>query len=218
MKIIAPITLLTATTLLTACGGSGSTAALTLAEINAAGEEFFLVSEGLEEDTINLQNEADLIAKGSADYEGFVLAGVDDTDDIFVGRTNLQVSFADGGSLTGEATDFVTFIDPTGETTDTDFEPLPDDTELTEVDGSLTFSGGTLSTQPLTSFGSVAMTVEGEVTIPADISITENEEVYDIEGELVGAVTDADVFIAEGNYTAESSDAGFDGELVILAN
>ena len=216
MKYALPLSL-TATAFLAACGGSGSSDPIALAEINTAGETLFNVSEGLDDDSIGLYDEASLVAKGSARYEGHTLAGVDDTNDIFVGRTSLRVTFSGGGSLTGTATDFVTFVDPTfgGGST---FEPIPEGTEITAVDGMLTYSGGALGTNADGGFGALDILVDGTITIPAALSITDREEVYTIEGEMIGAVTDQETFLAEGSYRAESSDVGFDGFAVIIAD
>ena len=200
---------------LAACGGSTSSSGITLDELNTAGQELSDAAAGIDNDTIGLYDEASLIAKGSASYTGHLLAGVNTTNDIFVGRTTVDVNFADGGSISGEATDFVTFVDPTTRF-GSDFIPIPEGTEISAIGGTLTYDGGTLGTDT-GGFGALDFTMNGTFNIPADLAGTESDQEFAIGGRLLGAVTDQETFLAEGNYTAIGSQTIFNGFAVIIA-
>lgn len=203
--------------LLSACGGSGGSNPIVLDDVNGAFDELFTLFESEEEPP--LQTEAELVAQGSASYEGFALSGVNMTDDVFVGRASINATFTDGGSVTGTIGDLVHFIDDGSLSVDT-FEGIPDTTELTEIDGQITLGGGALTTNSdgPTPVGQIAITLSGNVVVPAEISVTENQEDYTIEGDMNAFVEPTDRLIGVGSYTAESSDAGFDGFLYILAD
>lgn len=216
MKRITPFAVLTATTLLTACGGGGSGAGpVTIEEINNLGQKSVDIENALDSETIELQTQDALIAQGSARYEGYMIAGAEDTDDVFVGRTKIDVTFTNGGSLNGSVTDFVTLLDTTNEVTvDEDeefvFVPLPTDTPLTAIDGSLTLTGGALGTETEGDFGVVDIDVSGSLTIPASVSFTEAEATYTVDGTLIGGVTSDDQFIAGGELNAVDGDTSFE--------
>lgn len=226
MKVFTTAALLAGTTLLTACGG-GATApdgAITLTEINTFGEELFTTLNALEADEFVALDEDALVAKGSATYDGYMIGAITGSDDGLIGRTSLDATFTDGGSLSGDVTDIAyvfgvnteeTVEDPEEELT---FEPLPDSTEIRALDGALALSGGALSSSPLDDFSRINITVTGNVIIPADISETTNEENYNITGTVEGVVSETDTFLGFGELMAESSDAGFDVEVVVVAD
>ena len=60
--------------------------------------------------------------------------------------------------------------------------------------------------------------IDGTITIPGAISVTENDETYTIGGTMLGAVSTTDVFIAEGEFSAESPNIAFDGFAVVIAD
>ncbi len=215
MTFLRRLTLISAASLLAACGGSGSSSPVTTAEANDAFDELFQLFEA----ELTFQTEAELIAKGSASYSGNVFAGVTTTDDVFFGRARLEVDFTDGGSVTGVADDFVTFVDPLIGESPT-FAGLSSDVEFTELNGELTLSGGALTSEPSgdATAGVLEIDVSGNIVIPATISITDAREDYTIDGILAGLVIDDERFVAEGGVTATSPGASFESFVYILAD
>lgn len=231
MKFITSTSLLTAAVLLSACGGSSSggspftqTGPISIANLNDAGEDIFDVLVAAENDTITPISTSDLVAQGSANYSGFMIAEPEGSSEAIVGRTSINATFTDGGSLTGRVTDLALFPEVnTDDVVDGDdvedltFEPIPSDIELTPIDGSLTLSDGAIRT--VNGFGVIAMDVAGDVTVPGSFidGAGSGDVEFDVKGRLNGLVAETGQLVAEGNLNAESDLFEFDLDTIIFA-
>lgn len=224
-----PFTLLAGATLLSACGGGSTSNAvaifdnsgvLSIAELNEFGEFSFNQSEAIAEGDITGLSEADLIAQGSATYNGYMVAGIPVTEDAIVGRTNVTATFTDGGSVTGSVTDMQifpgTYIDEeVGPDEEIAFEPLASDIERYDVAGTLTLSDGTISTTD--GFGIMTIGLDGDVTIPVAATQTESAETYTISGEFEAGLLTDETFVGEGEVIADGDDDMFGVEILMIA-
>lgn len=231
MKLLTSTSLLTIAVLLSACGGSSSggsafteTGPITVPNLNAAGEEIFDFLVAAEADDISAISTSDLVAQGSATYSGFMIAEPDGSGEALVGRTSINANFTNGGSLTGSVTDLALF--PEGNTDDVvddddeddlTFEPIPSDAEITQLDGSLTLSNGSIRT--VNGFGVITMDVAGDVTVPGSfIDGAGSDDVeFDVTGQLDGLVAETGELVAEGNLNAATSVFDFDLDTIIFA-
>ena len=234
MKAIQICCAATSAALLTACGGSSTSTtggfafeqdgALTIAELNDAGNALAAFATEVNNNTITGQTPAALAAEGSATYSGYMLGEVQTEDNVIVGRATLNADFTGGGSLDGTVTDMVLIL---GSLTDAvppatiedieafTFTDLPDTTVLNPIAGELTLSGGAIT--EVDGRADIAIDVTGTATVPAALSITTNEEVYNVTGNLSGGVGTDNTLVGVGEIKAESNDAGFDLDTVIFA-
>lgn len=236
MKLAPTCLMLTSTIAFAACGGSStstSTAAgfafeqsgaITVPELNSAGNALTDFATGVANETITGQSAADLAAAGSASYRGYLLGEVQSLPDVIVGRTTIDATFTGGGSVSGSVSDMVlidgTLSDVITVTSLSDVESfvytdIPAATPLFAIPGTLTLAGGAISDDP--EGATLAIDVTGTATVAAAISITDNEEVYNVEGTITASVGNDDTLIGAGELKAESNDAGFDLDAILFA-
>lgn len=227
------MTALSVIALLSACGGSSSefsalreTGALTINDINDIGEEFEVVLSDIQSEGFTTLTTDELTAIGSATYRGLASAYPDGSDDVFVGRAVVDATFTGGGSVTGTVDNFALLPGGNADTDDlTDdnfdddedfvFEPLPADTEIVQIDGTLTLSNGSLST--VQGAGVMDIDVTGNVVVPGAYSGTGEEVDFAVSGSIDGVVNNTGLFGASGFLDADGGGAATIVELDIFA-
>ncbi|MFT4702065.1 MAG: hypothetical protein ACI9ND_003315 [Yoonia sp.] len=214
MRILPVLSLFVSASILAACGGgsTGSTAftatgPLTIANLNEGAEAIFdsAVVNGAD---LNVGvNVAALTAKGSASYAGFMFTEPNNFSDVLVGRTRINANFANGGSLTGDVTDLALlsrgateFEDGQGDVLEDAFEPIPADTKVTSVAGSLVLSDGSIKT--VAGVAQISIDVAGNVTLPAASLEADADEAFVVSGKMDALVAETGDFVAYGNLVA----------------
>lgn len=211
---------------LAACGGGGtggavlSSAPITVSDINTAGADYFAFAQ---DDDVQFLSAADLAAQGSAQLDGYMLGVLTRSADAIVGRATLDVTFTDGGALTGDVTQLV-FIPENPEVLailtaapEDGFTEISEATSLTPLTGSLNLSDGTINTQ--NGIGTIGVGVDGTVEIPGAIFNTplSGTQTFDVSGSLSGGLADSGDFVATGGLVGRSQDFYLGLQSVIFA-
>lgn len=210
---------------LTACGGSSgsgvmsTSGAISIHDVNAAGRAYFDFAA----DGYTALDQSALSDLGSASYDGYMLAVPTSTLDALVGRTQIDASFADGGSLTGQVTDLILVRENadvvavlTADVAD-GYTPIDGDVGFINVSGALALSDGAV--RRIGGEAIIDVDVTGTVNIPgaafdAQLSGTEN---FDVTGGLHGQVADSGEFFAEGTLYARGQRLNFNLDTGIFA-
>jgi hypothetical protein len=215
--------------LLSACGGaSGSgvlstTGPISIQDVNDAGSAYFAFAEAAAARGVIGLSPTALAAQGAATYDGYMLGVPAGLSDALVGRTQIDASFVDGGSLTGEVSDLILIRENedvvailTANPAD-GFTPIGAGTDITPLSGGLTLSNGALRTQ--NGEGVVDVTVSGTVNIPGDAFDTRlsGVETFAVTGGLRGAVAETGEFVADGTLQARGSRLNFNLGAVVFA-
>lgn len=208
-------------TVLAACGGSSGSGVLStfgpisIQDVNAAGDAYFRFAA----DGFTALDQAALEAQGSASYDGYMLAVPNGSSDALVGRAQIDVTFTNGGNLTGDVRDLVLIpenedvvailrADPAD-----GYVPISDATALTRLSGELDLSGGELR-------GSrIDVDVSGTVDIPGaafDARLS-GTETFDVSGSLQSLVAETGEFVGQGSLFARGSRLQFNLGAVVFA-
>ncbi|MDE0852752.1 hypothetical protein, partial [Yoonia sp.] len=203
MRILPVLSLFVSTSILAACGGgsTGSTAftatgPLTIANLNEGAEAIFDFGVVYGTGPSVGGNVAALTAKGSASYAGFMFTEPNNFSEILIGRTRINANFANGGSLTGDVTNFALVPEVEGGDSDV-FKPIPADTKITSVAGSLVLSDGSFKT--VAGVAQISIAVAGNVMLPAASIEADADEAFVVSGEMDAFVTEAGDFVASGD-------------------
>lgn len=220
MRILPVLSLFVSTSILAACGGgsTGSTAftatgPLTIANLNEGAEAIFDFGSGYGTGPNVAENAAALTAKGSASYAGFMFSEPNNFSEILIGRTLINANFANGGSLTGDVTNFALVPEVEGGDSDV-FKPIPADTKITSVAGSLVLSDDSFKTAAGGS-ALISIAVAGNVTLPAASIEADADEAFVVSGEMDAFVTEAGDFVASGDLvgTGPTLTTSFDANI-----
>lgn len=197
---------------------------LTVAELNAVGSTLATFATDVSSDAVRGQTPTELANLGSASFDGYLMGQGQTQDTVIVGRADLTATFTGGGAVNGSVSDMVmidgALIDVGGTTTVDDIESftytaMADTTVLSPIDGALTLSGGAIGV--VDSRADITIDVLGTATIPAALSETANEEIYDVDGTLNAGVGTDNSLVGVGELMAESSDHGFDLDAILFA-
>lgn len=227
VKYLAPFAAIT----LSACGGSGSSNPDTLQDpattgsgsLSQLGEPTLTEVNGVLDDLIDVQDGrvapalsvGAVSTRGSASFDGHLLATVTGTDTIIVGRTKINANFSNGGSLNGNADDFIGFIDIPNPP-DGNFDGLPTDTELYSVGGSLALSDGSVSTGAQ-GIGIINVDLEGDLTIPSELSTNGSAQTFTVDGDIIAQLRTDNTLGGGGIYSARGADGSVNGFVVLNA-
>lgn len=223
-RCIAPWAVIAAT-LLAGCGGSGSTSPITIAEIDAAGAELIDILNQASRDELTFQAPDTLQAAGSATFQGLLIGSLRrDLNTVYIGesiigRAALTTDFTDA-SASGSVTDLIliqngdSFLNTFEDTELQDYPSLPEDGEVTPLEGGLTFTGGRFVGLPGSELFDVDL--EGTITLPARLSGAEEASEFPVNGDVFGRVTTEGQFIADGDLQMEDGTTAYGLDTVLF--
>lgn len=231
---------------LTACGGAGSSVSaddpmteapsatdiISVADINSVGANAGLLQTALDAgtlriDTVDQLTDRGFAQTGAATYQGAFFGDMRDTNQLLVGATTLEVSFANGGSVTGTAQDFA-LIETTNATVaprngqiDLQFTGLDAGIDQTAVTGTVFVTGGQITQVPGRSFGALDTAWQGDLTFPAGFAGTTEARTFTLISAIdlsAAEATDNTVsaLVGEGTISLVSGSTfiGLDGQVI----
>lgn len=218
-SLIRLTTLVPAMTMMAACGG-GSTSSnnpVTLAEFDAFANEVSTAVDNLTAGRVEPLTTAEVIAVGSANYEGFASIVPNDTFYNILGRAEIDADFTNGGSLNGRITDLTQIVESEATTvTDQNTGQTSLDAPLVPVAGTLVLSNGNI--QELAPSLEIDVDVSGDIMIPARTAASGTDTTFALDGALSALVTENNDFVSAGNVIGESDDEDVSFGFLIIGN